>query len=221
MRALVLSCVLVFLLGAPMTANARCYLLVSAGQGEFNRSLTEKLEDRILGEVGNPHIMVQGQYAFERRSHPREYGGGCELGTYASVELAHFSGLETVVTGNYSVCFVQGGTSFCTQAEPMERRASLEGDALTLLLRYPLGLGWEPFFRLGAMRGVARVALRFPNLGGDPPLLLSIEERGLMPVVAVGVRYTVTPSLQITGEVRTFDSRSYSRIRLLGLSISF
>ncbi len=199
---------------------ADCYFHIGTGQGKFDRSFTEKLEERILGPTGILYVFIRGTYDFEERSRPREYGGGCLLGRYAALEFARFSGFGTKVTGVYLLCAESSNLSVCSEPEPMERRATLEGTMITALGRLPLGSGWEVFLRLGAMHGDARVMLVFPRLGGDPPLALSIEERGTVPVVGLGASYRFAPSATLVYEQRKFDLH-HSHVHMLSMRFGF
>lgn len=194
---------LVLILGLPCSAMAGdCYFLFGYGTGEYRRSFTEKLEDRLLESD-----YVDGGYVVRRRSNPYQIGGGCELGRYAAVELDYFQGLRTEVATTAALCADVSDVRLCTSPVLIRRVATLEGWELSLLGRVPIGEYWSITGRLGALSGVARVTVTIPN--DSINIAVSAEKRGVAPIAGLGIAYRPRPDFSFAIEHKRFDGKSF------------
>lgn len=205
---------LVLMMCAPLTARAAdCYFLLGYGSGQFSRSYTEKLEDKLLG-----NRYIDGTYTTNARSQPYQIGGGCQIWKYAAVELEHFAGYRHEVTTTAALCADVLGERVCTKPGLLRRTATLEGWGLSILGRFPLSERVFLTGRLGTLSGVARVSLTIPE--SSDPVSLSLEERGIVPMLGLGLLYQANQQFSLAGEAVTFDAK-YSRITRLVARWSF
>ncbi|MFA9262638.1 MAG: hypothetical protein ACEQSB_04790 [Undibacterium sp.] len=205
---------LLLALCAPLTAKAAdCYFLLGYGSGQFSRSYTEKLEDKLLGSR-----YIDGAYAINSHSQPYQLGGGCNLGRYAAVEADYFQGYHHEVVTTAALCVNALGERVCTKPGLLRRTASLEGWELSLLGKYPLTERVSLTGRLGVLSGVARVSVSFPE--SSEPVSLSMEERGMLPILGVGLLYQANREFSLSVEAVTFDA-NYSRLMKLVARWSF
>ncbi len=184
------------------TTAAECYFLAGYGTGEYRRSYTEKLEDRILESD-----YIDGSYVINQRSHPYQIGGGCELGRYVAVEVDYFQGLRTEVTTTAAVCADVSSARICTPPVLMRRVATLEGWEFSFLGKLPLGEHWSVYGRLGALSGVARVNVTIPSESAS--ISLGAEKRGTIPIAGLGIVYRPLPSFSFALEHKRFDGKSF------------
>lgn len=205
---------LVLMLCAPLTARAAdCYFLLGYGSGQFSRSYTEKLEDKLLG-----NRYIDGAYTVNSRSQPYQLGGGCQVWKYAAIELEHLGGYRHEVVTTAALCATVLEERVCTKPGLLRRTATLEGWGLSVLGRLPLSERVFLTGRFGALSGVARVSVSFPE--SSDPVSLSLEERGIVPILGLGLLYQANPQFSLAGEAITFDVK-YSRITRLVARWSF
>lgn len=204
---LVLS--LLLALCAPLTAKAAdCYFLLGYGSGQFSRAYTEKLEDKLLGSR-----YIDGAYTINSRSQPYQLGGGCNLGRYAAVEADYFQGYRHEVVTTAALCVNALGERVCTKPGLLRRTASLEGWELSLLGKYPLTERVSLTGRLGVLSGTARVSVSFPE--SSEPVSLSMEERGILPILGLGLLYRANRDFSLAAEYTTFDLEHSRIVRLV------
>ncbi len=208
----VLFLILSLLVSIPAKA-ADCYFLFGYGSGQFSRSYTEKLEDKLLGSR-----YIDGAYTVNSRSQPYQLGGGCHLGKYAAVEADYFQGYRHEVITTAALCVNGLGERVCTKPGLLRRTASLEGWELSVLGKYPLTERVSLTARLGALSGVARVSVSFPE--SSDPVNLSMEERGVIPILGLGLLYQANREFSLAAEAVTFDIK-YSRVMKLVARWSF
>lgn len=212
MSRFVLSFLLMLCL--PFAARAAdCYFMVGYGSGQFSRSYTEKLEDKLLD-----YRYIDGAYTTNGRSQPYQIGGGCQVWKYAAIELEQLGGYRHEVITTAALCATVLGERVCTKPGLLRRTATLEGWGISLFGRYPLSERVFATGRFGALSGVARVSLSFPE--SSDPVSLSIEERGILPIIGLGLLYQANQQFSLAGEAVTFDAR-YSRIMRLTARWSF
>jgi|GEM_PF-7044648 len=201
---------LVLMLCAPLTAKAAdCYFLLGYGSGQFSHSYTEKLEDKLLG-----NRYIDGAYAVNSRSQPYQLGGGCQVWKYVAVELERLDGYRHEVITTAALCVNALGERICTKPGLLRRTATLEGWGLSLLGRYPLSERVFLTGRLGVLSGVARVSLSFPE--SSDPISLSLEERGVIPMLGLGLLYQANQQFSLGVEAVTFDAEHSKIARLVG-----
>lgn len=192
----------ILVLWFPFAAAAgECYFTVGYGTGEYRRDYTEKFEDRILGSD-----YIEGSYVTNRRSHPYQIGGGCDLGRYAAVEVDYFQGLRTEVTTTFAPCVDVLSAHVCSPPILMRRVATLEGWELSLLGKLPVSERWSITGRLGVLSGVARINVTVPE--ASDKISLSGEKRGNAPIVGLGLRYRPTTDFSLAFEHKRFDGKS-------------
>lgn len=185
------------------SARTDCYFLVGFGSGHYDRSLTHKFEDKLLD---TPYI--QGNVDYHSKSHPYQIGGGCQPWRYLAFEIDYFQGLRTEVNTTFKACAEISRYTLCSSSAKMQREMTLEGFEISALGLLHLSERTSLTVRLGALTGVARLTLSFPQL--SERVKLSTEERGTILLAGIGIRYRANPDFSLSLEHKRFDG--YSRI---------
>lgn len=200
---------LLFMLSVPLTARAAdCYFVIGYGSGRFSHSYTEKLEDRLLGGR-----YINGEYIVHSESRPYQLGGGCHMSRYFALEIDYLQGYRHEVVTTMTACPNSFSERACTMRGLLRRRATLEGWEISVLGRYPLS---ERIFftgRFGLLSGTARVSLTLPEMLSS--VSLSIEERVVIPVIALGLLYQANRDFSLATEAVTFDLKNSRMTKLV------
>jgi hypothetical protein len=161
--------------------SSPCYLVLSYGQGKVKELGTTRFEDRIFAQRD-----VLGSYQEEPKSNPHEFGVGCDINRYFSVELAHREGLSAIVRSKVLIQTALLGSPINTGFE-IRRYTEISGYSVSAIGKVPIYKNFYGTAHVAGMYAKGYLSATSPDIPYE--IETGTRKEGVIPIVGLGIMY--------------------------------